>query len=55
MEKVVLGECVGADILIMAAAVSDWTPVNINDQKMQWEDIIKLHNEIFTHLKQELK
>ena len=35
MEKVVLAECTDADILIMAAAVSDWTPVNINDQKMK--------------------
>jgi len=35
MEKVVLDECTDADILIMAAAVSDWTPVNINDQKMK--------------------
>ena len=44
MEKVVLGECVDADILIMAAAVSDWTPVNINDQKMKKgdEDILEI-------------
>jgi hypothetical protein len=28
---------------------------NINDQEMQWEDIIKLHTEIFTHLKPLIK
>ena len=35
MEKVVLEQCSDADILIMAAAVSDWTPANVNDQKIK--------------------
>ena len=35
MEKIVLNECSDANVLIMAAAVSDWTPINIHDQKIK--------------------
>tara|TARA_Y100000590_G_scaffold454154_1_gene600439 strand:+ start:1092 stop:2315 length:1224 start_codon:yes stop_codon:yes gene_type:complete len=35
MEEVLVEQCSDADILIMAAAVSDWTPVNVNAQKMK--------------------
>ena len=35
MEKAVLNECSDANVLIMAAAVSDWTPINTHDQKMK--------------------
>jgi len=35
METAILDESSDADILIMAAAVSDWTPINPHDQKMK--------------------